>query len=145
MFSVEFTAYAGIGAGAKLSFNSEGVSLCGEVGFGVGGGLEVNPFADIEKDGNTLKAEAGVAFGPAGLGGEISLDDCGRIGKKFKGNFGPFQIDTEEGLVIGGEPDDLDKSLLDNILPVDESGNPEPLKFKPEAKVAGEVCRAWAF
>ncbi|WP_413242537.1 RHS repeat domain-containing protein [Paenibacillus sp. 1P07SE] len=120
LFCVGFTAYEGIGGGGKVCMTDDGVSACGEIGFGIGGGLEVNPIEDLSKDGLSLEATAKAAFGPASLtlgvklkdrfrGGCLDADPIAKIG------LGPIGYDIADSKKIGvkGGADKLGKSVTD--------------------------------
>ena len=77
-FCIGGSAFAGIGGGGK------GFSACGELGFGVGEGVDVSPVAEIDDNfiGSEVGAKVGIAgvasFGCEGSYGsdDFSLDPC---------------------------------------------------------------------
>lgn len=143
LFSIAFSTYAGIGAGVKVSVTSQGMSVCAEVGLGVGGGVEINPFGALEKSGDSIKAEAALKYGSVSLGGEIKLDDCGNLTSKLTVGVGPFVADTSDGASVSG--DEFGKNVLDDILEAPKPGKDAPFGVKPELKVAAESCRGLSF
>ncbi len=128
LFCIGGSAYAGAGAGFKLCFEEKGVSVCAEVGFGVGGGTDVDPFSGIDRNSETVGAEAAVSAANTAFGFEAKLDDCGRVtgGPKcsfFKG----FSCTGKKGFDLeGAEP-------LEVLIGA--------AKAKVEAKIYAEVCR----
>lgn len=145
--SIGFSIYGGIGAGAKLTINDQGMSICGEAGFGFGGGLEFGSGSELDRDGSSVKAEFEAGFGPAKFAAGFKLDDCGRLTGNFKGGVGPFEGSLDDGFTF--KPLDLweaGQDLPTTLLPTDslEKGNIN-LAPKFEGKVAGEVCRSMSF
>lgn len=63
LFCISVTIYEGVGFGAQTCITTEGVSVCGEVGFGVGGGVGVDA-GDLTKDGGKIGLELGGRCGP---------------------------------------------------------------------------------
>ena len=137
LVSFGFSAYAGPGGGAKLAFDKDHASLCFEVGFGAGAGVEVSPTEGAARDGQTIKAEAGVECGPASLMYKASLDDCGKFDHGFDVKLGPLTVDTAGDAKVSG--DDLNQDVVDALLP--EPEGKAGYKCKPGAKLAGEICR----
>lgn len=129
LLSIEGSLYTKIGGGGKLSITADGISLCLEVGFGVGAGVGVDPFGDLERDQETVFAEAG--GGVPGLKGSVAfeLDDCGRGGLEGKVCTGPFCLSTSGSATTEG--DEL-KEGVKNLF----KG-----KAGVEAKVGARACR----
>ena len=50
LFCIGATLYDGIGGGGQYCRKNGKSSICAEVGVGVGGGVEVDPFGDAQKD-----------------------------------------------------------------------------------------------
>jgi RHS repeat-associated protein len=74
LFCVGGSAYEGVGGGASICFDESGWGFCGEVGFGVGEEVHVNPFGHPE-DFVGLEAEVAAGFGKAlgiGAGGTLN-------------------------------------------------------------------------
>lgn len=90
LFCIGGSAYTGIGVGGQLCITGEGLSLCGEVGFGVGGGVEVSPFGGLARTGTTVGLQAEATYFGVGPSVGFTLDDCGSL--KFTGGLkaGPF-------------------------------------------------------
>lgn len=91
LFCVGFSAYEGYGGGLSFCYKEGRWSVCGEVGFAVGVGVELDldgepndSFADL--DYTTLGLSAGC--GPVNLGAAVKLDNCGRFTKSINCNFG---------------------------------------------------------
>ncbi len=142
MVSFELTGYAGFGGGIKLAITWDGISACGEMGFGVGGGASVDPFGEIDRSGTTLMAEASATAGPIGAGIKHTLDDCGALKTEAKACVGPFCAkgdkdyltgETGIGAEVGG---DTDYSVMELLKAT------RPKKFGAEAKIAGQLCLA---
>ena len=86
--------YMGLGAGIKACADGDGFSICNEVGFGYGVGVEANPFGELDGEKKQLKGEISGGCGPAGAGGEITYNrDCG-FGAGLKAGVGPFEVST---------------------------------------------------
>ncbi|HPZ42770.1 MAG TPA: S-layer homology domain-containing protein [Bacillota bacterium] len=140
LFCIGGTLYGGIGGGGQLCITGEGVSICAEVGFGVGAGVEVAPFGGLARTGSTVGVQGGLSFAGIGPSAGLTLDDCGTL--KFTGgvNVGPFSqsasYDFTEGkwglddFTVGGDPGDLLKNVT-------EAFNP---KFGASFKVFGQKC-----
>ncbi|MDF2961041.1 MAG: hypothetical protein K0S39_2776, partial [Paenibacillus sp.] len=140
LFCIGFTAYTGLGGGGKVCFTDEGVSGCGEVGVGVGGGLEVNPFEDLSKTELTAELTGKVSFGPASLtvGGRVKSQwngDCLEAEPVAKFEAGPFSADLANLSKSGvkGKPADLNKGVGD-IFKNAKMG------FKGEAALKAKAC-----
>lgn len=105
LICVGASSYNGVGGGASICFGSSGVSACGEFGFGKGGGLEINPFA--QPDHTTylgVEASLGGNLGPfAGASGELKY---GQYGNPYDGGIHCFRGDGGfKGSLIGVETD----------------------------------------
>lgn len=134
MFCVGGSAYAGVGGGAQICLSSEGMSVCGELGVGAGGGLELNlnPAQDLADTGLSLEASAGVSIGPVGIkaGYQITRkNDCISHGEIGGADLGPLTIDftnpANTGLRAPNLADYLDPSV------------------GAQAKLAGKACGKW--
>jgi len=86
LFCIGGSLYAGFGGGGQFCVTGEGVSLCAEVGFGVGTSVEINPFQGLAEN----SSEVGIQMGIGPVSGEFTLDDCGNL--KFTAGLGvgPF-------------------------------------------------------
>jgi RHS repeat-associated protein len=69
------SAYGGTGGGASISIGFDGISICGEIGFGLGGGVDLDLLGPRPGDGSTVAAE--ISGGP--LGGKVELNDAGQV------------------------------------------------------------------
>jgi RHS repeat-associated protein len=90
-FCISVSLYEGIGGGVQSCFTSEGASVCGEVGFGMGGGAGVDS-GGLAKDGGTIGIEVGAKCGPVGFSSDISLDTDGCLKGKFTLPIGPVKL-----------------------------------------------------
>jgi RHS repeat-associated protein len=133
-----FSAYDGVGGGLKLNFTSEGMSWCGELGFGVGVSAEIDPSDKLDKETIGLMADA-------------KLDFFGLANVKLKG-----EVTNPCGLGAGPRDGDYDTKfgpegcvawVCTNGDSVKGKFNPQKLmpKFKPEiglsAKAGFKVCQ----
>jgi RHS repeat-associated protein len=75
---VGVSGYAGLGGGIHLA-NANGVSsICAEYGFGLGAGLDLDPFGTkVETDGWKLIEEIGAEWGPCRAKVTYIADECG--------------------------------------------------------------------
>jgi len=69
------SAFAGLGGGAKFCGGSDGYSVCGELGFGLGNSIDISPLAKADE--NFIGFEAGLK---ANVGNVISLGCEGSYG-----------------------------------------------------------------
>jgi RHS repeat-associated protein len=140
LFCIGGSYYAGVGIGGQLCITGEGVSLCGEVGFGVGGGVEISPFGGLADTGTKVGAQAEATYMGVGPSVGLTLDNCGSL--KFEGALkaGPFSqsasYDFLEGkwdlgdLSVGGEKANMNDSWLESFKP----------KVSASAKLFGQGC-----
>ena len=140
LFCIGGSAYVGFGGGGQLCITGEGVSLCGEVGFGIGKSVEVEPFGGLARTGTEVGAQAGISYFGIGPSAELVLDNCGSL--KFGGslNVGPVAAGAEydflegkwsgKGPTVGGDFDDLFKNVSESFSP----------KVSANAKVYGKGC-----
>jgi RHS repeat-associated protein len=140
LFCIGGSYYAGVGIGGQLCITGEGVSLCGEVGFGVGGGIEISPFGGLADTGTKVGAQAEATYMGVGPSIGLTLDNCGSL--KFEGALkaGPFSqsasYDFLEGkwdlgdLSVGGEKANMNDSWLESFKP----------KVSASAKLFGQGC-----
>jgi len=140
LWSVEASAYEGIGGGFKFSKTDEGFSLCAEAGFGVGEEVEVEPNGELERDRNVTVAKLSLGVGPL-TEVELSTELEGCDGdldttSKVKGCWlmycqeggGDHSVHTDPGEAAKHIEDGLGKGLRDNRL-------------KVEGKLAGKFCQ----
>lgn len=140
LFCIGGTAYGGAGGGGQLCITGEGVSICAEVGFGIGGGVEVSPFGGLARAGSTVGVQGGLSFAGIGPSAGLTLDDCGTL--KFTGGLsaGPFSKSgsydflegkwSAEDATVGGEAGDLNKSVGESFKP----------KIGGNLKIFGQKC-----
>jgi hypothetical protein len=112
--------------GGQFCVTGEGVSLCAEVGFGVGTSVEVNPFQGLAEN----SSEAGIQLGIGPASGELTLDDCGNLKFTAGVGVGPFSKSASYDFLDGkwggndisvgidrtelfGADDDASKSKID--------------------------------
>jgi RHS repeat-associated protein len=138
LWSGGLSAYEGVGGGIKLSFTDEGMSWCGELGFGAGVSAEFDPSSKLDEETIGLFASAKIDFfGLANIGvkGEVT-NPCGLGAGPRDGDY-----DTKfapEGCVAW---------VCTNGDTVKGKFNPTKLmpKFKPEigasAKAGFKVCQ----
>ena len=138
-FCVGGSAYAGVGAGAKICLTEEGFSSCVEGGFGAGVGLEVTPFEDLSNNEivleATAKVKAGISSITAGFKASHDLDtDCITSGGILKADSGPLRIDALNPEKSGFKSDvDGFKPHFRDVL--------NAARFKAEAAVKAKLCR----
>ena|GEM_PF-578160 len=140
LFCIGGSYYAGVGIGGQLCITGDGVSLCGEVGFGVGGGVEISPFGGLADTGTKVGAQAEATYMGVGPSVGLTLDNCGSL--KFEGALkaGPFSqsasYDFLKGkwdlgdLSVGGEKANMNDSWLESFKP----------KVSASAKLFGQGC-----
>jgi RHS repeat-associated protein len=141
LFCVGGSLYEGIGGGAQVCLTKEGFSVCGELGFGLGGSVDVEPWGKLADNGVSGIAEVEVGVGPinGSLGVEVKTDCHGDLTAEFK---------PEGGIIAGAYKAMLDKdgnaklkgplgsSDLEAIL---KSGKAK-FKVGASAKAAVKVC-----
>ncbi|SDE69530.1 RHS repeat-associated core domain-containing protein, partial [Paenibacillus sp. cl123] len=108
------SAYSGIGGGGRVCLTKEGFSSCLELGFGVGGGLDIAPFEGLTDDGLSMEATAKIGFGPAALTIGAKMKDrweggCPDGGLIAKLEAGPVKLDLidYEKLSVKGKPENF--------------------------------------
>ncbi|MDF2958643.1 MAG: repeat protein [Paenibacillus sp.] len=151
MFCIGGSAYEGIGGGGKVCITDEGFSSCLEVGFGVGGGLELNPFEDLSKDGIGIELTAKLAHGPAsltfGVKAENSWDGgCPNFGPVLKAELGPLRADLVDLEKSGtkGKENQLKHDVRDLFKNKDYTpGGPITIKAEAALKVKGCKSFRW--
>ncbi|MGI5921379.1 MAG: S-layer homology domain-containing protein [Syntrophomonadaceae bacterium] len=140
LFCIGGSVYSGVGIGGQLCITGEGVSVCGEVGFGIGGGIDIAPMGGLANTGTTVGAQAEATFYGIGPSAALTLDSCGSLQFTSAIKVGPFSqsfnYDFLEGkwstgdLSVGGEKADMNKSWADSFKP----------KVSANAKVYGQGC-----
>ena len=119
MFCIGGSAYYGVGGGTQVCFDEEAFSVCGELGIGIGGGVDLDLLGGRQPDGSSVSAE--VSAGP--LGGKLELNDNG-------------QLTAEVGVTEGGFGGKWLPEAKINLAEVLING----AKPKIQAKLAGKVC-----
>ncbi len=98
LFCLGVELYGGYGGGVSVCFDGGDLSICGEVGFGVGGKIQADTGA-VEHNGTKIGGELSAKC--LGFGSTVrlfSLDSAGCF-KGFgleKGGLGPLQIESKE-------------------------------------------------
>jgi RHS repeat-associated protein len=67
LWSIEASAYDGIGGGLKFQKTKDGIAICSEIGFGVGEEIEFEPSKEdeeLERDRNVTAAKLSLGAGP---------------------------------------------------------------------------------
>jgi RHS repeat-associated protein len=161
LFSLSISGYEGVGGGLGIGITSQGISLCGEVGFGFGGGASVDPFGGLAAEGNTLIAQVGVDCGPLSLSAGVSLNHCGDLSAGASGSLsaGPVSVgidssgNTWAGLSgelgpLSGSVDSQGNLGIDVKTPEGLTGS-KPSGFNGGCsiggKIAGQSCARFAF
>jgi RHS repeat-associated protein len=132
------SVYAVVGIGGKLCITEEGVSACGDTGFGVGLGLEVSPFEDIAKNELSLEAMAKLTAGIGNLQAGYKLGQdldtkCRTDGPILRMEAGPYRVDLlkPSKSAVKGKEADLKKKIKDLFK---KSG------LKAEASIKAKLC-----
>ena len=127
LWCVGASAYEGFGGGAKVCSDENGVTICFEVGFGLGASVDIEPFAEGGEK-SSIVGELGVGCGPLTVGSGFEFDLCGgersRPGPNLKCQLGPF------------DPPPCGQKLVLEPLP----GGASP-KCKMGGKIAYTQCR----
>ncbi|RED57933.1 S-layer homology domain-containing protein [Cohnella phaseoli] len=132
------SVYAIVGIGGKVCITDEGVSACGDGGFGVGLGLEVTPFEDLAKNELTLEAMGKLTAGLGNLqaGYKLGYDfdtRCRTDGPMLRAEAGPFRIDLlkPKKSAVKGKESDFKKTIKELFK---KSG------LKAEASIKAKYC-----
>ncbi|HSR52646.1 MAG TPA: RHS repeat-associated core domain-containing protein [Acidobacteriota bacterium] len=133
-FSIGASAYGGIGGGISFSITSEGFSVCGEVGFGAGAGVEVQPFGDLDPSGRSNNLELSANLGP--FEGAFKVSD--------KCPTGEADIETEIEACFADAVCSDGGELKLKVPLGDEPPLPKP-KFGVQAKLTSKVCGGLMF
>lgn len=78
LFCMGFSAYEGVGGGAKLCSDEKGMTICAEVGVGLGASIDVEPIGNGGNKG-TLIAEVVGECGPISGGLGVQMNHCGQV------------------------------------------------------------------
>jgi RHS repeat-associated protein len=130
------TVCEGVCVGGKVAITKDGISICAEIGFGVGEDIEINPTGGLEDSRVYVKgAVEGNLFGLLGaeLSTEVSTDGspCRKVTPKIKGCV--FFVCSDQKGDWGLEPDKL----------VDLNNAAKGVKASLEAKVVSGFCKTW--
>ncbi|MGO4546233.1 S-layer homology domain-containing protein [Paenibacillus sp. 2TAB23] len=147
MFCIGGSLYEGIGGGGKVCATDEGFSACVEFGFGVGGGLDVNPFEDLSKDAIGVEVTGKLSYGPASLTLGMKVEDswdggCPSLGGVAKADFGPARIDLLDLSKSGVKG--KDSQMYDDVrdLMKNKDYTPGgPIAVKAEAAIKAKLCK----
>ena len=150
---VGFSAYSGFGAGLQICVGGDGVSTCEEVGFGVGGGLDIG-VEDLAKPASDIGLDLSAGCGPASFSYNATLDHCGdfKHGAKGKVGVGPFSASLDSdgkfgfGEKVKGDGWSAGIDASGKVSGELEVSGPEDLKgfsgkCKLSGKLAGKVCQ----
>ncbi|GGD82552.1 hypothetical protein GCM10010911_45880 [Paenibacillus nasutitermitis] len=132
------SVYAVVGIGGKLCITEEGVSSCGDTGFGVGVGIEVSPFEDIAKNELSLEAMGKLTAGIGNLqaGYKLGIDfdtNCRTDGPIARVEAGPYRVDLlkPSKSAVKGNEDNFQKKIKELFK---KSG------AKAEASIKAKLC-----
>jgi RHS repeat-associated protein len=132
------SVYAVVGIGGKLCITEDGVSACGDTGFGVGLGIEVTPFEDLAKNELSLEAMGKLSYGIGNLqaGYKLGYDfdtRCRTDGPIARIEAGPFRYDflKPEKSAVKGRESDFKKTIKELFK---KSG------AKAEASIKAKLC-----
>ncbi len=146
--------YEGIGGGVKLCFSDEGAAICGEIGVGVGGGIDISPFEDLPSTHAAFEIGVKVKAGAAALSGGYEWKQeqgapCVQGAPKLSLGFGPLEYDamTFTESKASGTPGDRGKKVNDLIGKQFEEHNNDGWNMKngieASAKLKGCKARKW--
>jgi RHS repeat-associated protein len=148
LFCIGGSAYDGVGAGLNICVSGDGVSVCEEVGFGFGGGIDISG-GGLAQPGNDITFNLSAGCGPAGFGYDATLDHCGNFthGAKGKLKAGPLSLSVDDSghIKLGAKA-----SLDGGSIGVDSSGKvggsvdvegPRSLKgFNGKCSISGKIA-----
>jgi RHS repeat-associated protein len=153
--SIGASAYDGFGGGFKLAFTDQGVSVCFELGVGIGESIEVNPFGGLDDEGASVDASAGLKFGPIAAveasGKRKGIGDC--IDYEFKGKTCIGPICGEKTFDEDGKSEPRVEGNLNREAKVSKGFFKDVFKdlfnkqggTKAEAKLAATLCAQQRF
>jgi len=144
LLCIGYSIYRRWGGGGRICINEDGFSFCEEAGFGSGGGLDLDLFADeLDRTRFVLRTEVGASAGPASAGvyGRLPIvDDCGTgVGVNCK--IGPIDI-CGGGRVVPSSGD------WSNALSIArDPGSVQEWPRNPELEIAAKIalvrCKAF--
>jgi RHS repeat-associated protein len=92
------TGYFGVGGGFSFSENDGTRAFCAEIGFGFGGGVELNATdTKVDSDGWKIVEELSVKGGPCEAKAAFTSDECGYAGDPGPDDFQPHEARFEAG------------------------------------------------
>jgi RHS repeat-associated protein len=141
LFCIGGSAYAGFGIGFQLCTTGNDLAVCGEVGFGFGGGASAGGGVGggMPRDSETFGVEGGLKCGPLGVGLGITLDDCGDLKVKPYDKFGPIKM-TPSGFSASSNIC-CGSSSASTPPQSTPSGGGDLIKCSASAKITGKICR----
>ena len=142
LFCIGVSGYAGLGGGASVCFTDEGIGGCAEVGFGAGGGVDLN-LQGLPEDGISVEAGAKLKSPAGGIGGGVKYSqhfdgNCPEWKPYLKGDIGPFSIDLLNVGKSGAKAKkfDIKGPSSEDFLKLKVNG----ASIKAEAAIKGKVC-----
>jgi RHS repeat-associated protein len=130
------SVYDVVGGGFNVAFTANGLSICVELGAGLGDSIDEDPFGGLADDSVTVFGEITGGIGPISgtLGGEI--DSCGYHGKA-QACLGPFCVG--DSVTLDGKPKELGKNVKQLV-------NPKGAwKASLEGKIGVRVCKKFSW
>jgi RHS repeat-associated protein len=151
LFCVGASGFSVVGGGGKLCLNKDGFSACGELGVGVGGSTDLNPWGGLDNTFQGLNVAATAKAGPlASLSAEADIGNygdpyeggsqlCTRANFQLKGSIGPIEMSSANL----GDPK-FDFNTYGELKDAYEAGSLDA-KAALEAKATYKVCgqRGW--
>lgn len=141
------SAYDGIGGGFKVTWDDKGVSLCAEVGFGMGNSVGFDRNASLDNK-MGIVAEAGASLGVVG-GVKITAEayagmDCGELAQQVDRQtcaLGVCSGDTRKETQNG-----IDRTSTYDVKTANVDIDPKALleakqSFGASGKIAAQFCR----
>jgi RHS repeat-associated protein len=146
--TVGFSAYGGGGGGVSVTLEwGVGFKVCGELGLGAGGGLELDPFSQVGETDTSLVgiAEASAKLGIAKIGSGLEIGHKGGPcpgGIGVKGKLTAGVLGVVDVTATSNDGSDIDKVNVKAKLGLKslKLGDKDPLGAGISAKVAGRVC-----
>jgi RHS repeat-associated protein len=158
LFCVSASSYQRVGVGTDLCITEEGISVCGEVGFGFGKGSNIVPkqlMKELLKEaglspGGLKPNSQSVGFqlkhscGILGLSVGGKLDQNGCVSAEAALEIGPFSLTIDEDGEVDFSPE-FSKSGWDTLKDWWDSTAPDkkaskPPKWEKFGKIFGKVC-----
>jgi hypothetical protein len=92
LFCIGLSAYLGIGGGVEVCVEDGDFSICGELGLGIGGSVDIAE-GGVQSNGASVIGELEAACGPVGAGAGFSLSETGCVKTKLIGALKNFKLD----------------------------------------------------